>query len=41
MKDHELKARIYAAAQVPEYWIVDVTARSVMVMTQPTSSMGG
>jgi len=33
--DRETKASLYAAAGVPEYWIVDVIARVVEVHTQP------
>ena len=33
-RDHE-KARDYAAAGVPEYWIVDLLARTVIVHRQP------
>jgi Uma2 family endonuclease len=34
VRDHE-KARDYAAADVPEYWIVDLIARMVIVHRQP------
>jgi Uma2 family endonuclease len=34
-KDRNVKARLYAECGVPEYWIVDVPARSVEVYTQP------
>lgn len=35
-KDRKLKLAIYAEAQVPEYWIVDLTTMSVEVHTEPT-----
>jgi Uma2 family endonuclease len=35
-KDHGLKARLYAAAGVPEYWVVDVSKRRVTVHTEPS-----
>ena len=34
--DH-LKADLYAAAAVPEYWIVDVPGRSIEVRTDPVN----
>lgn len=34
-KDSGVKARIYARARVPEYWIVDVGAREIEVRTEP------
>ena len=34
VRDHE-KARDYAAADVPEYWIVDLIARTVIVHRRP------
>jgi Uma2 family endonuclease len=34
-KDRRVKSRIYAAAHVPEYWVVDVTAGTIEVSTQP------
>ncbi len=37
-KDHELKARLYAAAGVPEYWVVDVASREVTAYAEPTSN---
>ncbi|HWO23243.1 MAG TPA: Uma2 family endonuclease [Kofleriaceae bacterium] len=33
--DREEKSSIYAQANVPEYWIVDVKARAVDVLTHP------
>ena len=33
--DRERKARIYARAGVPEYWIVDVRGRQVLVFRKP------
>lgn len=35
VKDRELKAAIYAAAHVPEYWIVDLRTSTVDVFTRP------
>jgi Uma2 family endonuclease len=35
-KDRRIKTRIYAAAAVPEYWVVDVNAGTIEVRTQPT-----
>ncbi len=35
-KDRRVKTRIYAAAAVPEYWVVDVNAGTIEVRTQPT-----
>jgi Uma2 family endonuclease len=32
------KADLYAAANVPEYWVLDVTARKLHVFRQPTAS---
>ncbi len=34
-KDRRVKARIYAEAGTPEYWIVDVTAGAIEVRTEP------
>jgi Uma2 family endonuclease len=34
-KDRGLKADLYAEAGVPEYWVVDLTADQVEVMTEP------
>ena len=34
-KDRRVKTRIYAAAGVPEYWIVDVAGRTIEVRTDP------
>ena len=34
-KDRDIKPSIYAAAQVPEYWLVDVRAEQVTVHTHP------
>jgi Uma2 family endonuclease len=36
-KDRILKRRIYAAAGVPEYWIVNLRDRTVEVHTRPTA----
>lgn len=37
-RDHE-KARDYAAADVPEYWIVDLAARTVAVHRKPIAGI--
>lgn len=34
-KDRRVKTRIYAAAGVPEYWVVDVSGRTIEVRTDP------
>lgn len=34
-KDRDIKPSIYAAAKVPEYWLVDVKAQQVIVHTAP------
>jgi len=34
-KDRRVKTRIYATAGVPEYWVVDVSGRSIEVRTDP------
>lgn len=34
-KDRRVKARIYAEAGVPEYWLVDVAAGAIEVRTEP------
>jgi Uma2 family endonuclease len=34
-RDRGIKARIYAEARVPEYWIVDVKTMTVQVHTRP------
>jgi len=34
-KDRGVKARIYAAAGVPEYWLVDVVSATIEVRTRP------
>ena len=33
--DLQLKAPLYAAARVPEYWVVDVNAKCLHVFTDP------
>jgi Uma2 family endonuclease len=38
--DRGRKAELYAAAGVPEYWVVDVTGRSVEVHREPQPSGG-
>lgn len=35
-KDKHLKLPLYAAAGIPELWLVDLTRSKVMVFTQPT-----
>lgn len=35
--DRLQKARIYARAQIPEYWLVDVPGETVEVRTEPTA----
>jgi len=37
-RDRGLKKRIYAAARIPFYWIVNLIDRQVEVFTQPTGS---
>jgi Uma2 family endonuclease len=37
-KDRGVKARLYAAAGVTEYWIVDLPSRAIEVRTQPMDS---
>ena len=37
-KDRVVKAEIYARSGIPEYWIVDVVARTIEVRTQPGNS---
>jgi Uma2 family endonuclease len=34
-KDRFVKPAIYAAAGIPEYWIVDLTSDTVVVMREP------
>jgi Uma2 family endonuclease len=34
-KDRLIKAKLYAQAHVPDYWIVDLTGRSIEVYRQP------
>jgi Uma2 family endonuclease len=36
-KDRHVKAQIYAAAGVPEYWLVDVSTGVIEVRTQPAA----
>lgn len=35
--DRDVKARLYAAAGIPSYWLVDVPGRAVEVRTAPAS----
>lgn len=37
-RDRVVKSRIYAAAGVPEYWIVDLTNGTVIVMRDPSGA---
>lgn len=39
--DLDKKARIYAAAGVPEYWVVDIDKRRVLTHTDPRADDGG
>lgn len=39
-KDLGVKARIYAAANVPQYWVIDLAARRVVVHTDPLPGDG-
>jgi Uma2 family endonuclease len=39
-KDRLVKGRIYAQANVPEYWIVDIRAQQLEVYTEPDPSAG-
>lgn len=34
-KDRKTKAKIYAEADVTEYWVIDVAGRAIEVLTQP------
>ncbi len=36
-KDRRVKARIYAEAGAPEYWVIDVASGAIEVRTQPTA----
>jgi Uma2 family endonuclease len=38
--DRGVKARLYASAGVPEYWIVDVAQRAIEVHRDPDSAQG-
>ena len=40
-KDRGVKARLYAAAGIPEYWLVDLERRVVEVRTRPTARRYG
>ena len=35
LKRDRLKADLYAASRIPEYWLVDLSARSVVVYSEP------
>lgn len=34
-RDLEVKRKLYARAGVPEYWVLDINARRLIVQTQP------
>jgi Uma2 family endonuclease len=34
-KDLELKAFIYAVAEIPEYWVLDLSAKQIIVFREP------
>ncbi|MBI2895167.1 MAG: Uma2 family endonuclease [Deltaproteobacteria bacterium] len=38
-KDRTIKASIYAEAGIPEYWVVDIAARAVEVLSAPASGV--
>jgi Uma2 family endonuclease len=38
-KDRGVKARTYAKADIPEYWVLDVNARVVYVFRQPENNI--
>lgn len=38
MYDRTRKARAYAAARIPEYWIVNLVDRQVEILTDPDSA---
>ncbi|MBK9032073.1 MAG: Uma2 family endonuclease [Myxococcales bacterium] len=38
-KDLRIKAPLYAEAAIPVYWLVDLTAREVLVMTDPVDGV--
>jgi Uma2 family endonuclease len=40
-KDRGLKARLYARAGIPEYWVVNLRNQVVEVYTQPLPEQGG
>jgi Uma2 family endonuclease len=37
-KDLEIKRKIYATAGIPEYWIIDLTAKEVIIFRNPQGS---
>jgi Uma2 family endonuclease len=39
--DRERKRRIYAAAGIPEYWLVNLPERRIEVYREPASSTAG
>jgi Uma2 family endonuclease len=38
--DLKVKARIYAKAGIPEYWVVDVQQRRIVVLRDPETAAG-
>lgn len=34
-KDRQVKKQIYASAQIPEYWVIDLNSNCLMVFRQP------
>lgn len=39
-RDREVKARLYARASIPEYWLVDLERRCIEVYRDPDSTQG-
>ncbi|WP_224363787.1 Uma2 family endonuclease [Hyalangium versicolor] len=39
-RDREVKARLYARASIPEYWLVDVGRKSIEVYRDPDATQG-
>lgn len=37
-KDVELKAAIYATAEIQEYWVLDLSAKRIIVFRQPQNN---
>jgi len=40
VRDRTIKKHLYAATRIPQYWIVDLTERSVEVHARPTGTGG-